>query len=534
MKRRPAMLPVALAAAFTIVAAGCTTSSGAGGSSPGSSGSPSGVSGTLTIAEGSTISTLDPAAQVSLTSYQIVMQMVQSLTQISPSGQVEPLLATSWTMAPDGKSFTFNLRTGVKFSDGETFNASAVKFSIDRLLNPQTYEAEPSTLTVIKDVTVISPYQVRISLSSAYPSLPNLLALPAAGIIAPDSVNKAPNTFAKIQDPVGTGPYIYQGQVPGSSITLTANPHYWGTPKPAFAKQVWEIVPDAASQLALLESNGAQVIEDPPASNLASLQKSSTYKVIDTPAPEVVMIGLETQDTREPLLQKAAVREALNYAIDRPLLINTLLDGAGKPVTGPIDSADSGACTISNPYPYNPAKARQLLAAAGAQNLTIKMVAPDGRYLNDYDLAQAVAGELRSVGVHVTLANPTDFATYLATVYGNEATLPMDAYMMGLGDPSLTASGSLGNFMANEQPPKGYNGTHYDSSQFASLFNQANATLNTAQRDSLYCQAQKVLYDASPALFLYQLEVPVAMDANLTGLIGLPSGVIETSWIRQG
>jgi peptide/nickel transport system substrate-binding protein len=162
------------------------------------------------------------------------------------------------------------------------------------------------------------------------------------------------------------------------------------------------------------------------------------------------------------------------------------------------------------------------------------MVAPSGRYLNDYQIAQAIAGMFQAVGVKATLANPTDFATYLATIYGPRNGLPFDAYMIGLGDPSVTASASLGNFLANQAPPRGYNGVYYDNSQYTDLVTRADSELETAKRNALYCDAQKILWNDAPSLWLYELQVPVAMNKNLKGLVGLPSGVINPSWVTPG
>lgn len=514
-------------AAAGLAACGSSTSGNTTSSASNAARQPTG---TLVIAQGTNVDTLDPAAQVSVSVYPIVMQMVESLTKQDPDGSIKPLLATSWQMASDGLSWTFTLRSGVKFTDGETFDANAVKFSIDRLLSPTTYKALPSTLTVIKQTTAVDATHVRFDLKSVYTALPNLLALPAAGIIAPNSVNVAPNTMSKVVQPVGTGAYVYSDLKAGDSVTLTANPHYWNG-EPAYQTMLWKVVPSAASRQALLESGGANIVINPPASALPSLQKNSQYKVVQTPAPNLIMIGLEQQN--QPLLQKPEVRQALNLAINRNAIINTLADGAGAMPKGPINSKMSNACPTGT-YSYDPNKAKQMLQAAGAAGMTLRLVFPSGRYLNDYQIGQAITSQFQAVGVNATLANPTDFATYLAQIYGAKNTLQFDGYMIGLGDPSLTASASLGNFLATQEPPHGYNAMYYESSQFADLVHQADSTLDSSKRADLYCQAQKVLWNDSPALWLYELKVPVVMNANLSGLRGLPSGVIDPTWVTPG
>jgi ABC-type transport system substrate-binding protein len=299
----------------------------------------------------------------------------------------------------------------------------------------------------------------------------------------------------------------------------------------SYQTMVWKVVPSAASRQALLESGGANIVINPPASALPSLSKNSAYKVVQTPAPNLIMIGLEQQN--QPLLQNPQVRQALNYAINRNAIINTLADGAGAMPQGAINSKMTGFCKTGT-YTYDPNKAKQMLAAAGATGMTLRMVAPSGRYLNDYQIGQAIASEFQAVGVNATLANPTDFATYLAQIYGAKNTLNFDTYIIGLGDPSLTASASLGNFLAAQEPPKGYNALYYENTQFADLVHKADAELDQSKRNDLYCQAQKVLWDDAPALWLYELKVPVVMNAKLSGLRGLPSGVIDPTWVTQG
>jgi peptide/nickel transport system substrate-binding protein len=264
---------MATATALALALAACSSSSSSGSANGNSSTSTS--AGQLTIAIGANPPTLDPAAQSSSSSMQIENMIVQELTYVGSSGTVQPLLATSWKVAPNGLSWTFNLRSGVKFSDGEPFNADAVKFSLDRLLNPSTYNADVNVLSVIKSVDVLSPTQVQIDLSSPYAALPAALSFAAAGIVAPKSVTEAPNTMAKVVKPVGTGPYTLANFTPNSSVTLSANPSYWGT-KPAYQTQVFKIVTDSASQEALLRSGQAQVITDPELSDLTALKADSS------------------------------------------------------------------------------------------------------------------------------------------------------------------------------------------------------------------------------------------------------------------
>src|SRR5215471_3230830 len=210
-----------------LVLAGCGTS---GGQQQATSGPKHGD--TLNVAIGIDPDTLDPAAQTTTTASQIVDMMAETLVTIDSKGVLQPLLATKWEQASDGLSWTFTLRQGVKFSDGTPFNAEAVKFSIDRLLSPSTFRSQPGILggkTGIDHVDVVDTNTVQFFLHTKFSPFAAALSQTNAAIISPTSVTQAPNTPAKVSQPVGTGPYTFKERVAGDHITLAANKDYWGT-----------------------------------------------------------------------------------------------------------------------------------------------------------------------------------------------------------------------------------------------------------------------------------------------------------------
>ena len=509
-----------------LAAAGCSSNSS---STSSSSVTGSGPSGTLTVAIGNDIDTLDPAAQATSSVMAIEDMIVQELTSLNQSGKAEPSLATSWTQAPDGLSWTFNLRQGVKFSDGTPFNAAAVKFNIDRVLSAKTYKADPNVFVVIKNVDVLGTYKVRLNLKSSFPALPIALSLPIAGIISPASASKSPNTVEQIKVPVGTGPYKYSSYVPNDHLTMVANPHYWGT-KPSYETQVYRFVPDAATGLALFQSGQAQVVTSLPQTSITEL--TAEKELLETDSAYAIQMEFNTQDKSVKALQNPAVRQALSYAVNRPLIISKILDGAGKELKGPFPLTDPGACVTGN-YSYDPAKAKAMLKAAGATHLNLKMASPEGRYPQDYQIAQAIAGELRAIGVQVSLANPTSFATYLAQVMVAPAKATSDLHLLGWGSLYGDASQALMQFQTIQMPPTGYDGTYFENKNYDSLVNKGNSELTDTARFATYCQAEKVLMQQAPSIWLYQEENPVALAKTVTGVYGIPVGFLVTTWAKH-
>lgn len=516
-------------AALILSVSACTTTSSP---TSGSTGSGAGASAsTLTVAIGTDIDSLDPAAQATTAVMQQVAMMVETLTRIDTNGQPKPLLATSWKVSSDGRSYTFTIRSGVKFSDGTPLTAAAVKWSLDRINSPKTYKADPNVFTVIKSVDTVGANQVRINLQKAFPALPAALSLPIAGITSPTAASKAPNTLAQIKQPVGTGPYVFSSEAAGDHLTMKANPNYWG-PKPTYAEQTYKVVPDASSRLALLQSGGADIIADPPPNNIQSLQSNSQDKVLLFDSPYVIQMQFNTQDPKVAAMRNPAVRRALSYAVDRAAIIKSVLFGAGSQLKGPLPSFIAGSCATGQ-YDYNPNKAKQLLAQAGASNLSLQMMAPNGRYLNDYKVAQAVAGYLRAVGVKVTLAPPTDFATYLSQVNVTPSkSTNRDLDMIGWGALYPDASQALFQFHSSDLPPTGYDGSNYTNPSYDKLVDKGNADPNNASRNAEYCQAQKILFKDAPVMWLYGLKNVVVTSNRVSGVVGLPNNTFDTVYAK--
>lgn len=511
----------AVATAAVLMVSACTTTSSSSSNGNGSK------TKSLVVAIGTDIDSLDPAAQATTAVMQQVAMMVETLTKIDESGQAQPLLATKWTASSDGLSYTFDIRSGVKFTDGTRLNAAAVTWSLNRINSPKTYKADPNVFTVIKSVQTTGPMQVKINLQKAFPALPSALSLPIAGITSPAAATKAPNTVAQIKQPVGTGPYMFGSMTPGDHLTMKANPDYWGE-KATYATQTYKVVPDASSRLALLQSGGADVIADPPANNIQSLQKSSADKVLLFDSPYVIQMQFNTQDPKVAAMRNPMVRQALSYAVDRSAIIRSVLFGAGYELNGPLPTFIDGSCPTGQ-YNYDPNKAKQLLAQAGASNLSLQMMAPSGRYLNDYKVGQAVAGYLRAVGVKVTLAPPTDFATYLSQVNVDPSkSTNRDLDMIGWGALYPDASQALFQFHSSDLPPTGYDGSNYTNPAYDKLVDKGNADPNSTSRHAEYCHALHILYNDAPVMWLYGLKNVVVTNKSVAGVKGLPNNTFNT------
>ena len=486
---------------------------------------------TLKIAIGIDPDTLDPAALTTTTAGQIVDMMAEPLTRLDQNGKLKPWLATSWESSADKLTWTFTLRQNVKFQDGTPFNAQAVKFSLDRFNDPNTFKAQPGILGKktggIQQVDAVDDSHVRITLGKPLAILDQVLG--GFDIISPASANLAPNKPSVIAQPVGTGPYKFSERVAGDHISLTINKDYWGT-RPNYDTQILKVVPEAASREALVKSGGADVIYLPPANDIPAMQADSSLKVIFGPSDRTIQIIINNQDINQPLLNKPEVRQALNYAVDKNAIIKTVMFGAANTIDAPMSKLIFGYCSVGT-YNYDPAKAKQLLQSAGATGMSVKMVSPTGRYVQDFQVASAVAGYLRDVGIKVDGPSTTDWPTYVATyTLATPATQKADLHLLGWAPQYMDASQVFLQFYSTQIPPNGQESSFYKNPQVDDLIARANTGTDPAQRQKDFCAAAKIVWNDAPWIFLYNQKFPFVTTSKVTGVYGLPTEKFVTTW----
>ena len=518
-------LGVAAVASVLVTACGTTgTSTGVG----------SRQTNVLTVAVGVDPDTLDPMRQTTTTVQNIVEMVVESLVKVDQSGKVQPNLASAWQEAPDAMSWTFTLRTGVRFSDGAPFDATAVKVNFDRQMDPSSICPGCSVLTkAIKSVDVVDPDHVKLTMSSplAADALLGLLSLANFAMMSPRAIQKGTPAYAQQEKPVGTGPYVLKERVKGDHVTLARNSDYWGR-RPTYAQQVFKIVPDAATREALVRSGQAQVIVLPPVSDLPSLQQDTTVKVLLASADRAVFFAINTIDKQQPLLQNAQVRQALNYAINRDAIIKSTLFGAADPATAPMASTIFGYCSVPNPYKYDPDLAKALLQKANASGLTISLIAPTGRYMADFQAAQNVANDLRAVGVNVQGPRTMDWPSYLGTVNVPPAKASVDLHMLGWAPGFLDASQAMQMFDPSLIPPRGLATAYYDNPTVANLLAKAIVEPNRDARAQEYCDAQKQVWNDAPWIFLWIQKFPIVYSSQVAGIGSVPNEKFNTVYAQ--
>ncbi|MGD0686826.1 MAG: ABC transporter substrate-binding protein [Streptosporangiaceae bacterium] len=404
---RRSLMAFAAVLAVSMLAAACGSS--ASSSAGSTSVTTAGASGTLNW-EWELPTSWDPVTSTAGWDVHVLGLVYASITSLDPAGNVVPGLATSWTYAPSGKTVTFTLRPNLKFTDGTPLNARAVAENIHRGLT-QSDSTIASELSVISKVVVHSPTSFTLDLSQVDYQVPYLLAGKDGMMVSPVAFTKHPGSLAT--QPVGAGPFKLTSYVPDSHANLVRNPGYWDASQIHIANFTVQDITEPSQILAALESGQVNVAYI--AGNQVAAAKAAGFK-IDV-IPSEVVNELDVQTTTPPF-NKPDVVKALNYAINRQAILQVQASGYGTASYQPFPKGFVGYNpALADLYPYDPAKARQLLAKAGYPHglkITLTSVSIDD------SLAEQIQGQLKQAGITATISNVPE-ATETQSLYLNKS-----------------------------------------------------------------------------------------------------------------
>lgn len=467
--------------------------------------------------------TLDPAGQTNPTTSSIVEHMVETLVRLQPDGSVAPGLARSFNQSADGKTFTFELRQDVQFHDGTTFDAESAALSLKRFLDPRLRVSmrAPFDDNLVSGIIPVDPLTLRITLKQRSRLFLHKLAAAELGIVSQGHSRSFPDSFN--EEPIGTGPYRFKERRKGESIVLERFDRYWGK-KPNYPQITFRIVPEAATRESLLLANQVEVILQPPLSDLPALQKNTLLKVVQTPTAHSTFIALDlTLPGGTPLAIKK-VRQALNYAIDRDGIIRSVLFGAATPLEAPMPPTLVGYSKIGG-YAYDPNRARQLLLEGGTPHLQLRFLHPTGRTLQEAlagQVAQAIAGNLHEVGVDTDLIG-ADWASFLAAINVPEDKGSAHMHLFTWAPALLDASQQMTQFVRSYWPPAGLATSHYWNPKVELLVSEAAHEPEDQKRLDQYAEAQRIVWDDAPWIFLWSPSFVIVQSARLQGITALPT-----------
>lgn len=496
-------MSLALVAVMAIT--GCAGSSGSGGKST-----------NLTVVGGTDIQSLDIHKVSDSPSFTALEHVNETLFKIEADGSLKPLLAETYALSNENKLATIKLRKDVKFTDGEPFNAAAVVKNLKRVMNPDTKSAFGFLLGNIEDVVAKDDLTVEIKLKTPFAPLQAVLGHGFTGMISPKLLD-TPDKLATTT--IGTGPFTVKEWKKGEAVILTRNDNYWGK-KSAVAEMTFKMVKDDGARMVEVQSGNADVAVRVPPTDIARLKADSKLTIEQTPGLRTMFIYLNV--TKKPL-DNVKVRQALNYAVDNDAIVNQVLNGMGRVSDSVIAPAIFGY-SAQKPYKRDLAKAKQLLKEAGHENgFTIELLHPTGRYPQDAKIAEALKLQLAEVGIKVELKT-MEWAQYIPHTAKpvNENTVQMA--MLAWSTPTMDADYGIYSLLhSSAHAPAGFNRGFYKNDKVDKLLADARASGKADERKKLYAEAQKLIWEDAPWIFL-QSEIQVtAIRKDVKGFEVHPS-----------
>jgi ABC-type transport system substrate-binding protein len=443
----------------------------------------------------------DPALSTDVPTGRAVGYVFEGLTRFSPEAQVEPALATSWTVSPDGRIWRFTLRQNVKFHDGTAFTAQHVVASFTRVLDPKTRGGRGWPLFPIAGATdfaagkaktiaglrIENDSTVEIRLAEPFAIFPKLLAMPVASIV-PATI--APN-FGEA--PVGTGPWKLAEWKHDDFVRFIRNDQYWGA-KPLQDTLIARIIPEPSTAVAEFESGNVDILYIPEAET-RQWEQTDERKATLLPTPVLRLWYVAMNTTRGPL-KDVRVRQAISHAIDTKTILAQLLGGRGRLAAGVVPPALAGPDTTRVPYAHDAAKAKQLLADAGFPNgITVKLWCSQDA--TQSRVAQAIQGYLKEAGITAELVQ-RESASMREAARNGEADLVLKDWYADYPD----AENFLYPLLHSVNAGVGGNVSFFRNAPFDSVVTAARRETDDIRRQGLYARADSIAFAQAPMVFL--------------------------------
>jgi peptide/nickel transport system substrate-binding protein len=435
---------------------------------------------------------LDPTGGAASSIGEVTLYNIfETLTKINPDGSVTPLLAESWEVSPDLTTYTFRLRKGVKFHNGEPFNAQAVKFSFDRAGGEKSTNKDKRTFAALT-TRVVDEHTVVILTKEIDPDFPFLMGQATSIIVEPKSAE------TNATRPVGTGPFQLQNWVKGSSITLAKSPTYRNAAAIKLNRATFRFIADPAAQVAALMAGDVDAFPRVTPRSVEQFKGNNKFQVVVSGSRAKTILAINNK--KKPF-DDVRVRRAVSAAIDRKSVIQGAGDGYGAPIGAHYPPSAPGYIDVTAMNAFNPDKARALLKEAGVNNLEVTITLPPPPYARQG--GEVIASQLSKVGINAKLQN-VEWAQWLSNVYGNKN---YDMTIISHVEPF-----DLGNFA---KPDYYWN---YSSPKFNELYTSYKSSAKPADRSRLLADIQRLLAEDAPHAFLYQPQWVTVANRNVKGL----------------
>lgn len=454
---------------------------------------------------------LDPHQTVAAGTREVLFNIFEGLVKPNSDGEMIPAVAEKYTLSEDGTTYTFTLREGVKFHNGQTVTAEDVVYSINRCAAVPEGQEKPlvAAFSAVKSVEVLDEKTVAVTIAQRDLEF---ISYMTAAIIPADYEN---------QDtaPVGTGPFKFVSRTPQQDFVMERFEDYWGAP--AWLDKVTYKICENADAL-VMNLNGGSIDLCAHLTSAQASQLNQNFQVLEGTMNLVQAIYLNNQ--AKPF-DNQLVRQALCYAIDRQGIMDMVADGHGTAVGSSIYPAFTKYFLpeLVDKYPHDVAKAKELLAQAGYPDGFDMTISVPNNYQPHMDTAEVVAEQLREAGINVTI-QPVEWSTWLDTIYNGRQ---FQATVVGVDAANMTARAMLERFTSDY----GKNFINYNNPAYDALFQQAINAQDEATQTDLYKQMETMLADTAANVYIQDLCDLVAMRQDLGGLKFYPIYVLDLSTV---
>ncbi|MDF1599330.1 ABC transporter substrate-binding protein [Mesorhizobium sp. YIM 152430] len=468
---------------------------------------------------------LDPHVATATNDFRILMNIYEGLVRFGNGTlEVEPALAESWEISQDGLSYTFQLRQGVSFHDGTPFNAEAVKFNFERMLD----EAHPFhgtgpfplsfNFSAVEDVTAVDDMTVEFTLSEPFAPFLSNLAYPTGLIVSPAAVEQFGEDYGR--NPSGTGPFRFAEWQANQRVVIAASPDYWDGP-PTLEAVVFRPITDANTRMAEMLAGGLDIMVEAPPDSMAQFRDAPDFNAHEQAGPHVWYLIL---NMKEGPFESQAVRQAVNFAVNKEALVNDVLQGTAEISAGPVPPAFAWAYNEEvDPYPYDPDRARELLEEGGYEGEEIVFYVTEGGsgMLDPVAMGTAIQADLAAVGMNVRIET-YEWNTFLGQVNpGLEGKAQMAQMAWMTNDPDTLPFLTLRTAAWPQEG--GFNSGYYSNPDVDEMLDRARRATDPEERAALYRDVQAIVHDEAPWLFVANWVQGAVTTANIEGFTLQPS-----------
>jgi len=471
---------------------------------------------------------LDPALSTDVPTGRAVSYVFDGLTRFTPNAQVVPDLATSWQLGSDGVTYTFHLRGGVRFHDGTSFSAADVKHSWERVLDPKTRggrgwplypirgarEYAAGTASTIAGLAILNDSTVRITLTEPFAIFPKMLAMPATAIVP----RRTPPNFG--EHPIGTGPWKFVAWHHDDYLLFARNPDYHDGAPLADSLEA-RIIPEVSTAEAEFQAGNVDVLQVPPQESPSWESNDETRQLLKS-APSLRLIYGAINTTRGPL-RDVRVRQAINLAVDRGMILKRLMGGRGTLAAGVIPPSLDGYSSSLGAYPYDTTRARALLKEAGYPNgIDIELWTSQSEQFPR--MAQTIQAYLARVGIRVKLVQ-RDASSMREAARNGKTDIALKDWYADYPD----AENFLYPLLHSANLGVGGNVSFYSNAAFDSIVSRARREPDDQRRFALYREADSLAHDQAPMLFMFFYTELYAVQPWLKGFT-VPSIFTGERW----